>query len=285
MKHNLLPKRAIITDLDGTLLSSDNHFSHKDLKTLKLLGENGVIRVIATGRSLYSLKKEIGKDFPIDYLIFAAGAGIMAYKTGELLFQDSIPAEETQQIASELSRLRIDFQVRNLIPNDHEYYFQRFFDYNPDFDRLAHINKNFIRQLKKIEQLSGASRIITISPNLDFVEHISSQFTEYEVIRASSPLDNASVWMEIYPKGVNKGSAVKYLCNYLNIDLKNTVGLGNDYNDIDFLRITGKKFFVSNAPKAIKNMFPNTVSNNQSALSAVVENVFHDIFHLNQSHL
>lgn len=271
-------KKSVITDLDGTLLNDNGKFSRKDLNTLHVLGENSIVRIIATGRSLFSLKKQIGNDFPVDYLIFAAGAGIVNYKTGEMLFQKSISDESTRQIAQELSDLRIDFQVRKIIPNDHEYYYRRYYDSNPDFDRLARIYKNHIRLLKQIEQLDGASRIITISPNLDLIEKITEKFADFEIIRATSPIDNISVWMEIYPKGVNKGSAVEFLCRNLNIDLKNTLGLGNDYNDIDFLKITEKKFMVSNAPKSLKQIFPTTVSNNESALSEVVVKFLPELF-------
>ena len=43
-----------IMDFDGTLLRSDRTFSSIDLDALRQLGELGIIRTIATGRTLYS---------------------------------------------------------------------------------------------------------------------------------------------------------------------------------------------------------------------------------------
>ena len=44
---------------------------------------------------------------------------------------------------------------------------------------------------------------------------------------------------EILPKGVNKGLAVKRLANYLNIDVKRTIAVGDYDNDASMLRAAG----------------------------------------------
>ena len=52
---------------------------------------------------------------------------------------------------------------------------------------------------------------------------------------------------EILPKGVNKGLAVKRLANYLNIDVKRTIAVGDYDNDASMLRAAGCGIAVSNA--------------------------------------
>ena len=49
----LRPTGLFVTDLDGTLLRSDRTFAADDLAALRRLGECGVVRVVATGRSLF----------------------------------------------------------------------------------------------------------------------------------------------------------------------------------------------------------------------------------------
>ena len=44
----------VVTDLDGTLLGSNREAGKRNLHTLHNLGEQGILRVIATGRSLFS---------------------------------------------------------------------------------------------------------------------------------------------------------------------------------------------------------------------------------------
>jgi hydroxymethylpyrimidine pyrophosphatase-like HAD family hydrolase len=55
--------------------------------------------------------------------------------------------------------------------------------------------------------------------------------------------------------------------------LENICGLGNDYNDIDFLNITGKSFMVENAPEDLKKMYELTVSNDENPLSKVIKTI------------
>ena len=69
--------KIVFTDLDGTLLNSDQHPGRRDLEMLHRLGEQGIVRVIVTGRNLFSLSKVLGDDFPVDYVIFSTGAGIL----------------------------------------------------------------------------------------------------------------------------------------------------------------------------------------------------------------
>ncbi len=53
---NSLPCAMLITDLDGTLLGSNGSLTKQDQEALLCLGNKGIVRVIATGRSLYSFK-------------------------------------------------------------------------------------------------------------------------------------------------------------------------------------------------------------------------------------
>ena len=70
--------KMVVTDLDGTLLNAQGVISEPELLTLKKLGNEGYCRVIATGRSLYSIRKTLAFDqLPVDYLIFSSGSGII----------------------------------------------------------------------------------------------------------------------------------------------------------------------------------------------------------------
>jgi len=266
--------KAIIIDLDGTLLNDNKQVSESDLQVLNSIGKRGVIRIIATGRSLFSFNEVLDNNFPIDYLIFDAGAGIMDFKTKEIISSHFIQTDDVLKIAKLLDDLKIDFQIRDKIPNSHKYSFKKYSKINTDFERVNSLYKFHSLELSNFKNLKEATRFICISEDTEIVQQIETEFSDFGIIRATSPIDKKSVWMEIYPKNVNKGSSVKKLCNLLNISLKEIVGLGNDYNDIDFLDITGKSFVVDNAPEILKEKYSTTVSNNESPLTTVVELFF-----------
>ena len=53
--------KMVVTDLDGTLLRDDKSIGYTDRNAFEKLGEK-IIRVAATGRSLYSISKVIPKN-------------------------------------------------------------------------------------------------------------------------------------------------------------------------------------------------------------------------------
>ncbi len=73
------PCGLFVCDFDGTLLRSDRSFSDVDLKALIRLGELGIIRAIATGRSIYSINTVSISALPVDFILFSSGAGIILH--------------------------------------------------------------------------------------------------------------------------------------------------------------------------------------------------------------
>ena len=97
------PPGLVVTDLDGTLLDSASRLSDVNRRTLETLGRNGVVRAVATGRSLYSARLVMHEDFPVDYLAFSSGAGIVSWEDRRLLRS---PAMDPALVSRLVARLR-----------------------------------------------------------------------------------------------------------------------------------------------------------------------------------
>ena len=93
------PDAMVVTDLDGTLLDSRGELSAANRATLEALGGRGVVRVVATGRNLYSALGTLPADMPINYLVFASGAGTLEWSSRELL--DARHLDEPQALAAQ----------------------------------------------------------------------------------------------------------------------------------------------------------------------------------------
>jgi hydroxymethylpyrimidine pyrophosphatase-like HAD family hydrolase len=100
---------------------------------------------------------------------------------------------------------------------------------------------------------------------------IRSEFPDCNVIRATSPIDGESLWVEIFPKGVNKGEASDWLSRKAMVSRDDCLVLGNDYNDIDMLSWARAARVVGNAPEDIKRMFPSVAPQAESGFSDAVE--------------
>ena len=114
-------KGMVVTDLDGTLFQKDHRISERNYQTLLDLGNRGIVRVIATGRHLVSARKVLSLDFPIDFLLFSSGAGILAWPEQRLLFSASMNREEVSLAFDALSRRSLDFMVHRPVPENHHF--------------------------------------------------------------------------------------------------------------------------------------------------------------------
>ena len=59
-------------------------------------------------------------------------------------------------------------------------------------------------------------------------------------------------FLEIVPKGINKGTAVRALCAFYGIGRENVMSMGDFYNDIDMFRESAISVAMANAPDDVK---------------------------------
>ncbi|SHO49966.1 HAD family hydrolase [Desulfopila aestuarii] len=262
----------VFTDLDGTLLNSERKVSANNLTSLNQLGENGIVRVIATGRSHYSFTRVIDASFPADYLIFSSGAGILDLQSGELLFSANLTDHDVADITCKLQEEEADFMVHHQVPDNHHFVYQAAGGGNKDFRHRIDIYRAFAREFGNGNQFPApAAQIIAV------LEHDTRRFTrltscfgQYQVTRTTSPLDHHSMWMEIHPHNIHKGSAAAWLCNHLDIDPAHSLGIGNDYNDLDLLDFTAQSYLLKNGPAEIHNRYCLARSNDEDGFCHAV---------------
>ena len=262
----------VVTDFDGTLLNSCGEISPTDMATLMELGSKGIIRVVATGRSPYSFERIIPKDFPIDYLIFSSGAGAMLWKEKRILYSTELSCHEVQGVVDELVLHDVDFMVHEPIPANHRFLYHHTGGDNKDFlDRLERYKPFATPYIPGVPFGSKASQILAVLPHdVDWFESLRSHFPELKVIRATSPLDGHSIWMEIFPQNVSKAYGIQWICKELKVKPTEVIAIGNDFNDLDMLCYVKRSYVVENSPAELKSIFQTVNSNNNSGFTHAV---------------
>lgn len=270
----------VVTDLDGTLLNNDQKVSQTDFDTLIKLGKQGIIRVIATGRSPYSFSKVIPENFPIDYLVFSSGAGVMDYKTREILSSYNLPAEQVRSIAFKLKERGVSFKVLGPVPENHHYVYYKNGELHPDFVRRMEFYRGFETEISFDPPNFGESCqfLIILPRDPGLFENLKSLFPDAKVIRATSPMDHHSIWMEVYHPDVSKARGVDFVSSLHDVGQDEILGVGNDFNDLDLLAHAGHPFLVSNAPEEIRNFYPLVRSNNESGFTEAVTSMMPQAF-------
>jgi len=264
---------VVATDFDGTLLRSDHTVSDLSKNTLIKLGEMNILRVIVTGRSLFSLNKVLIEDFPIDYLIASSGAGIYCRESRQLIYNTSLTTEDTEIIGNKLVDMGCDFMVHYPLPDNHKFLYHKNNDLNLDYQKRYELYENHAAPLNNLSELTnGSSQFLVIDlPDGELYKDIEILLEGYTVIRTTSPLDHQSAWIEIFPLKTDKGKTLKILTENYHLGASDVLSIGNDFNDVHMLRWADTSRVVANAHGDLKAEFKTVSSNDNEGFSEAVE--------------
>ncbi|MCD4846643.1 MAG: Cof-type HAD-IIB family hydrolase [Candidatus Aegiribacteria sp.] len=247
-------------DMDGTLILPDRGFHQRDIAALEALGEMGILRVVATGRSPFSFYRMMGKRvLPIDYLALSSGAAIQDYRSGKYLRSLSMTCEDTAFAVEILTELGYDFCLQRAIPENHVFTYKYTSESNPDMERRIAYYPGHCRPIRSGDENVVSTQIVVIVPP-DRTESVLEAVTErlgdsYNVLRTTSPLDGESLWVEVFPRGISKSEGVAWIAGENGLTGKDCAAVGNDYNDHDLLEWVGSAFVVENSPVHLRTRF------------------------------
>ena len=280
--------RAIAAaDFDGTLHDRAAGITFSDLEVLQRLAEAGIARGIATGRSPYSFYSAVDGEFPADYLIFSSGSGVLEIGSGRVLRHLVFESEKVHRLVEMLIARDADFMVHFPMPLNHHFYYRASSRPGTDFHTRLELYRRFASPLPPAGPGAagrdgvrrGASQIVAVFPpesgEADEVEEEAS--AEAGVVRATSPLDGCSQWVELYPPGTDKGSALAWLAERMEVGPGLCLGVGNDYNDLHMLRWCGTSFVVANAPEDLRYRYRMVASCGESGFSEAVSLWRHEV--------
>jgi len=265
------PCGLFIMDFDGTLLRSDRTVALEDLDALRQLGELGIMRAIATGRSLFSFNTVKISNLPMDFVIFSTGAGVLQYNGGKIIRKLNLEPREVERASRVLKAYRLDFMIHRTIPDNHMFAYYRTNHKNDDFDRRLELYSQHADILTETSNGFGpATQLLAVVPARNgtaVLETIRNELIDFSVIQTTSPLDGKSTWIEIFPATVSKSQTAAWLAEELGIDKRKIASVGNDYNDLDLLAWTDCSYVVDNAPADLKIRFATVASNNNGGVA------------------
>lgn len=266
-------------DLDGTLLSSNKSISETDLETLYELGKRNIVRVAATGRSLHKVREVLPINTPFDYVVFSSGGGIYDWQNQLLLQSEDFSSETLVQICNLLLSTDLNFIVFQSIPNNNKFEYHRGATICTEFEDYLQRHIGFFKPLSTEQLPVNSGHILVTLPNThDRFELVKSQIENccsgIKIIRSTSPVNDEYLWLEIFPSSVSKGHGLKWLCDKLEINYLNTMGIGNDYNDLDMFEFVAQPYVLGNGIEQLKQKYQTVeATNNESGVSIAIWNL------------
>ena len=228
--------RAIITDLDGTLLRSDKTISERTLETLAKCREMGIIIGAATARSEDSARRYLDLFKP-DIIISNGGA--LARCFGEIVYKSMLDPETVSGIIKLCQKFQPDGDIT--VETD-EGYFWNYKEKPPtgsDFDYAVYSDFSSFKL--------PAYKITAILENQEDMYKIAAEFPSCSCLAFTG-----EVWRRFANKDGGKVSALKKISERFDISAKSIIAFGDDYNDIEMLKYCGIGAAMGNAVSEAK---------------------------------
>lgn len=250
----------IALDMDGTLLNSHKKISKPTIKAIEKAIDNNKQVVLSTGRAVAELELYKNELASIQYGVLESGSLVYDFKDQKIIYQEIIPFSLIKKILEFVcdEDIMIHFLTngksiihRNNRNNLKKYQMQI---YQSLFNKIATPIDNFYEYAKnnKIEKINLYHTCSQARENTyNKLKELPLTFTFAET---SS--------LEISPLNITKAHGLIKLCNYLKININNTIAVGDANNDFDVLKAAGLAIGMQNANSKIKNICDVIVSDN-----------------------
>ena len=254
-------KTLYVSDLDGTLLRSDETISEYTAQTINRLTNQGMLFSYATARSYHTAKKVTkGLEAKIPLVVYN-GAFILDNVTGTVMCSNFF-GEEAKGILD-------DFIENNLYPIVYAYIDDvEKFSFIPDKCSMAQAEflssrKGDVRTnvVSEKEQLyAGSIFYFTCIDEKEKLEPLYERYKGSCHCVFQKDIYSGEQWLEIMPLAASKSNAIRQLKEYLNCD--KVVVFGDAINDLDMFQKADECYAVANAVPELKAIATQVIDGN-----------------------
>lgn len=257
--------KLVACDVDGTLISKDNHLSEKVKLAIKKVSAQGVQFCIATGRMFSSAQffaKELGLDTP---LISYNGALIKNAKTGQIYNSISL----NKDVAAEILNMC----------KDNNWHVNKYINDRLCVKEINDIANNYSNKINIPLDVEGdvfydvkeapnkLMLIVEPKEQAAIMSELKEKFADSVYVTNSNDR-----FIELVQPGVNKGVALKYVADLLGLAPDEIMACGDSYNDMEMLDFAGLSVVMDNAPADVKKQADFvTTSCNEDGVAVALE--------------
>lgn len=244
-------RKIFFADLDGTLLNDQKQITPAMRAVLDDIRAAGHLIVITTGRVLPSAlrqAKKLGLDAPGCYIICCNGGQIYDPSRREFLHADSvsIPLVKKCADAARENGIFIQSYTHDDVIADEDN------DELRAYCSLQDLPWKIVPDLTEALVSCPPPKLLAIDTKepgrlVGFRDHLQ------EIVGDELNLFLSNPWyLEIVPKGTDKGAAVRKVCDILGVPVERALSAGDADNDIPMLKAAGTGVAMKNAFDTVK---------------------------------
>lgn len=258
---------AVITDLDGTLLSSGKQVSDRTAQALQLARQGGALLVAATARPWRQAQLALGDSLPLfDAVIVTNGALVIDPVSGRGLREASLPAERARQAIHRLAELpKIGFGWEGLDG----------FECDAQFAAIAQ-TQTVLRDIGPIRATPTGAVYQLVAARAGLVPHDYLMHCVELLGPQVDVTDSEGGVVEIAHPQATKASAAAWFVEGRGVASGNTVAFGDQHNDLGLLTWAGRGYAMANALPELQAVAAAIAPSNDDHGVAVVLEQLHE---------
>jgi len=254
-------KTLYVTDLDGTLLRSNEQTSDVTNEIINGLVEKGLIFSYATARSYqtsHKVTKGLNASFP---LIIYNGAMVVDNVSGNFLIKNFFK-DEISDVIDDLTGNGIYPIVYAFINGMEKFsYIPEKCSVNTKLFLESRKNDRRDNPVARKEALSsGEIFYITCIDSREILEPFYRKYAASYHCIFQEDIYTKHQWLEVMPKSASKANAIRQLRDLLGC--QKVVVFGDGKNDIDMFEMADEAYAVSNAVDELKQIATGVIGSN-----------------------
>ncbi len=258
--------RLFCIDLDGTLLTDEKKIKKQDIEALQKAADQGIKIALITGR-MPAATEPVARDLGIP-CIMACNAGTYILEQEHCIYTEYLSIETMKGIYETIKPFGIPLWI-----------FRNRQWYVTHKDRFVEVEERLIQykaELASMEDIfqkwkkedTGPNKVL-IGAEPELVQTI------YGILKPRQDADMACSspnYLEIFPVGMNKGKALRVICEKKGIERDGTVAFGDQELDIPMLEAAGTAVAMGNAIDRLKDSVDFvTKTNNEAGIAYAIE--------------
>lgn len=265
--------RIVASDMDETFIGRDHKVNPGNYEAVRLMREVGVKFVVATGRPFYSVQEtlaDLGTKGAHDEYTMTFNGGYVCANDGTPLASHTLTVEQAQALFDYGEALGLCLHV---------YVLDATYVINMTDGEVAYLDGRMetvdlpSRDLASLGQ--PIYKLLYHSDDFAYLHEVKERMDRElpELMAGLSTSFSAERYLEFNPRGVDKGTGLADVANYLGVPMEETIGVGDSANDLGMLVAPNLGLVVANVSDTIADQVPNVLESEceDAALMEVYE--------------
>ena len=284
--------KLIAIDLDGTMLNSYGEVTENTKRVIKQTIQNGTEVIIASGRSIDSIKTIANEIESEKYMIAGNGAVIYDIENDKIIYEKYIPKSKAIDIIKTCEENSIYYNVytnKSIIANSLRYNVLYYYKENIKKEESKKTHITLVEDILKYVEDMQNEKIMKIFICDSTKSVFNSIIKKFEIIPDVEVLDVSHMsrkiikhgttevpiqyyYTEISMKNVDKWYALEFLLNKLHINKDELITIGDNMNDKKMIEEAGLGIVMKGSTPVVTSIADYiTDDNNNEGVAKAIE--------------